>query len=65
MNNIKENNISCYFKTIKEAVRNIIIYFKVNNNTKFKTITTCEFTMPLVFDIIEAHYNRPFEELLM
>ena len=38
--------------------------FKGNENTKFKSIITCEFTTPLAFDNIEAHFNRPFEELL-
>ena len=53
-----------YFKTIKEAVRNTINNFKGNDNTKFKIIITCEFTTPLSFDIIEAHCNRTYEELL-
>ena len=64
MDNIKENNIPCYFRTVKEAVRNTINDFKVYDNTKFKIIITCEFTTPLAFDNIEAHSNRPFEELL-
>ena len=62
--NIKENNISYYFKTIKEAVRKTISNFKGNSNTKFKIIITCEFTMPLPFDIVEGHFNRQFEELV-
>ena len=64
IDNIKENNISYYFKTIKEAVRKTISIFNGNGNTKFKIIIICEFTMPLPFDIVEGHFNRQFEELV-
>ena len=42
----------------------MIINFKGNDNTKLKLIITCEFTTPLAFDIIEAHYNGPFKGAL-
>ena len=64
IDNIKENNIPYYFKTIKEAVRNRITNFKGNGNVKFKIIITCEFTTPLAFDIVEGHFNRQFEEIV-
>ena len=64
INNIKNNNISLYFKTIKDAVQQTVKDFKEDDSIKFKLIITCEFTTPLAFDIIEAHYNHPFQVLL-
>ena len=64
IDNIKENNIFYYFKTIRESVKKTISNFKGNETIKFKLIITCEFKSPLAFDIRETHFNRPFEELL-
>ena len=49
IHNIKENNISYYFKIIKESVKKTINNFKGNEIIKFKLIITCEFTSPLAF----------------
>ena len=62
--NIQENDISKYFKTIKEAVHETISNFKGRDNIKFKLIITSQFTTPLAFDRIEAHFNPQFEILL-
>ena len=62
--NIQENDISKYFKTIKEAVYETISNFKGRDNIKFKLIITSQFTTPLAFDRIEAHFNPQFEILL-
>ena len=62
--NIQENDISKYFITIKEAVNKTIIDFKGKDSIKFKLIVTCQFTTPLAFDRIEAHFNPEFEILL-
>ena len=62
--NIQENDISKYFKTIKEAVNKTISDFKSKDSIKFKLIITCQFTTPLAFDRIEAHFNSEFEILL-
>ena len=64
IDNIKENNIPYYFNIIKESVMKTVNDFKGNETLKFKLIITCEFISPLAFDIREAHFNRPFEELL-
>ena len=62
--NIQENDISKYFKTIKEAVHKTISDFKGIDNIKFKLIITSEFSTPLAFDRIEAHFNPEFEIML-
>ena len=62
--NIQENDISKYFKTIKEAVHKTISNFKGRDNIKFKLIITSQFTTPLAFGRIEAHFNPQFEILL-
>ena len=62
--NIQENDISKYFKTIEEAVYKTISDFKGRNNIKFKLIITSEFSTPLAFDRIEAHFNPEFEIML-
>ena len=62
--NIQENDIAKYFKTIKEAVYETISNFKDRDNIKFKLIITSQFTTPLAFDRIEAHFNPQFEILL-
>ena len=59
--NIQENDISKYFKTIKEAVHKTISNFKGIDNIKFKLIITSEFSTPLAFDRIEAHFIPEFE----
>ena len=61
--NIQENDISKYFKTINEAVHDTISDFKGRDNIKFKLITS-EFSTPLAFDGIEAHFNPDFEIML-
>ena len=61
IDNIKESNIPYYFK---ESVIKTVNDFKGNETLKFKLIITCEFISPLDFNIREAHFNRPFEELL-
>ena len=62
--NIQENDISKYFKTIKESVHETISNFKGRDNIKFKLIITSQFTTPLAFDRIEAHFDPEFEILL-
>ena len=62
--NIQENDISKYFKTIKEAVHKTISNFKGIDNIKFKLIITSQFNTPLAFDRIEAHFNPEFEIML-
>ena len=62
--NIQENDISKYFKTIKEAVHKTISNFKGRNNIKFKLIKTSEFSTPLAFERIESHFNPEFETML-
>ena len=58
------SNIPEYFKDIKPLVFNTIKEFKGKDVIKFKLIISCEFQTPLPFDIIEAHYNMKYEDLL-
>ena len=64
INNIQENDISKYFKTIKEAVHKTISNFKGIDNIKFKLIITSQFTTPLAFERIVARFNPEFEIML-
>ena len=62
--NIQEKDVSKYFEIIKESVRKTVSDFKGKDNIKFKLIITYEFTTPLAFDRIEAHFNPEFEILI-
>ena len=64
IDNIKESNIPYYFDIVKESVIRTVDDFKGNETLKFKLIITCKFTSSINSDIREAHFNRPFEELL-
>ena len=54
-NEINEINIKKYINTLKDKIA-------INQYPlELKIILTCEFTTPMAFDIIEAHYSYPIQ----
>ena len=51
-------------KPLKKQFLKRLVISKVEDNIKFKLIITSQFTTPLAFDRIEAHFNPQFEILL-
>ena len=55
INDISEINIKKYINVLKDKIT-------INQYPlKLKMILTCEFTTPMAFDIIEAHYSHPIQ----
>ena len=55
INDISEINIKKYINVLKDKIT-------INRYPlKLKMILTCEFTTPMAFDIIEAHYSHPIQ----
>lgn len=67
IDNIQDFRIDRYFRIVSPHIHSTVANFRARERTgnlKFKIILTCEFTTPLATDIVEAHFNRPFEDIL-
>ena len=65
IDNIQDYRVDRYFRILNPYIKEAVSSYKRHDmNLKFKIIITSEFSTPLAFDIIEAHFNRPFEDTL-
>lgn len=61
--NIQDENISRYFNTIKNIIKQTIGDFKGSKLCKFELILTSEFTHTISKNIIKAYFNPQFKNI--